>query len=74
VDPQSTVTTFLFTDIEQSSRLWEQAPQQMGPSLARHDALARSVVPRNHGLLVKMTGDGIHAAFDDPRDAICACI
>jgi predicted ATPase/class 3 adenylate cyclase len=64
------VTTFLFTDIEQSSRLWEQVPEKMGPALARHDALARSAVERNRGVLVKTTGDGIHAAFVDPRDAV----
>lgn len=74
VDSPSTVCTFLFTDIEQSSRLWEQSPDEMAPALARHDAIARAVVPKHSGLLVKMTGDGIHAVFDDPRDAMCACI
>jgi len=70
----STVTTFLFTDIEQSSRLWEQHPERMAASLARHDMLARSCVEAHHGEIVKMTGDGMHAAFDDPRDAILACV
>ena len=70
----STVTTFLFTDIEQSSRLWEQHPERMGPSLARHDALAKSSVETNNGQVVKMTGDGMYAVFDDPRDAILACV
>jgi predicted ATPase/class 3 adenylate cyclase len=68
------VTTFLFTDIEHSSRLWEQVPDHMGPVLARHDALARSVVLRHHGVLVKMTGDGMHAVFDDPHDALLATL
>src|SRR5204863_6759382 len=74
VGSPSTVTTFLFTDIEQSSRLWEQHPERMGPSLARHDTLARSSVEANNGRIVKMTGDGMHAVFDDPRDAILACV
>ena len=46
----------------------------MRPALARHDAAARAAVTRNRGVLVKTTGDGIHAAFSDPRDAIAAAI
>jgi predicted ATPase/class 3 adenylate cyclase len=68
------VTTFLFTDIEGSTRLWEAQPRSMGPALARHDALARDAVERHRGVVVKMTGDGVHAAFDDPRGAIAAAI
>jgi predicted ATPase/class 3 adenylate cyclase len=74
VQASSGVTTFLFTDIEHSSRLWEEVPDRMGPALARHDALARSVVQRHHGELVKMTGDGMHAVFDDPQDALRATL
>src|SRR6058998_1815504 len=74
VQASSRVTTFLFTDIEQSSRLWEEVPDRMGPALAQHDALARSVVLRHHGVLVKTTGDGMHAAFDDPHDALRATL
>ncbi|MET0441224.1 MAG: adenylate/guanylate cyclase domain-containing protein, partial [Casimicrobiaceae bacterium] len=74
MNTSSTVTTFLFSDIEHSSRLWEQSPDLMAPALARHDALVRSVVARNNGALVKMTGDGMHAVFDDPRDALCASL
>src|SRR5581483_10641418 len=74
VQQQTGVTTFLFTDIEGSTRLWEAEPARMGPALARHDALARDAVERNRGIVVKMTGDGLHAAFADPRDAIAAAI
>jgi len=70
----SSVTAFLFTDIEGSTRLWEQEPERMRPALARHDAVARAAVAGNRGALVKMTGDGIHAAFSDPRDAIAAAL
>ena len=70
----SSVTTFLFTDIEHSSRLWEEAPDRMGAALARHDALARSVLLQHHGVLVKMTGDGMQAVFDDPHDALRATL
>jgi len=68
------LVTFLFTDIEGSSRLWESDPERMRPALARHDALVRGAVARHHGTVVKMLGDGVHAAFEDPRDAIEAIV
>ena len=70
----SAVTTFLFTDIEGSSRLWEHEPERMQPALARHDALARAAVEHNRGDVVKMSGDGVLAAFSDPLDAVCASL
>src|SRR5438552_11143 len=70
----SAVTTFLFTDIEGSTRLWEQEPDRMRPALARHDALARTAVESHGGRVVKMTGDGLYAAFDRPLDAIGATL
>jgi predicted ATPase/class 3 adenylate cyclase len=66
--------TFLFTDIEGSSRLWEQEPERMKPALAAHDALARKAIEGHHGTVVKMTGDGVHAAFDDSLDALAATV
>ena len=68
------VVTFLFTDIERSTRLWEQEPERMRPALARHDEIAKAAVERHHGAIVKMAGDGIHAAFNDPLDAIGATL
>ncbi len=73
VSEQSPVT-FLFTDIEGSTRLWEQEPERMPPMMARHDAISRSAVERNRGTIVKMTGDGVHAAFDNPLDALIATL
>ncbi len=67
-------TTFLFTDIEGSTRMWEQAPQAMAPALARHDAILREAVAGNRGSIVKTTGDGVHAAFDDSLDALRAAL
>jgi len=66
--------TFVFSDIEGSTRLWEQEPELMRSALARHDALSRAAVERHRGALVKMTGDGVHAAFDDPLDALGAVL
>ncbi len=70
----SALTTFLFTDIEGSTGLWEKSPERMGRALARHDAIARAAVAKHRGLVVKMTGDGVYAAFDDPLDALAAVI
>jgi predicted ATPase/class 3 adenylate cyclase len=70
----STIVTQLFTDLEGSSKLWEREPDRMGPALARHDALAREAVERNHGMVIKKTGDGVHAAFEDPLDALLAAL
>src|SRR5258708_5304210 len=66
--------TFLFTDIEGSTRLWEEEPSRMQPALARHDSLCRTAVAACHGTVVKMIGDGMYAAFDEPSDALRATI
>jgi predicted ATPase/class 3 adenylate cyclase len=68
------VSTFLFTDIEGSTRLWEEFPERMRPALERHDELVRRVVAANRGEVVKMTGDGVHAVFADPADSIAAAV
>ena len=74
VEVVSGITTFLFTDIEGSSQLWEKDPERMRPALARHDAIVRDAVEGHHGIVVKMSGDGVHAAFDDPVDALEAAL
>jgi predicted ATPase/class 3 adenylate cyclase len=66
--------TLLFTDIEGSTRLWEQEPQRMPAALARHDALARAAVEDHRGTVFKMVGDGLQAAFADPLDAVRATL
>ncbi|HVE50663.1 MAG TPA: hypothetical protein VNG69_13730, partial [Casimicrobiaceae bacterium] len=66
---QPAVTTLFFTDLEGSSRLWETNPEGMQPAMAQHDALLRREVITHRGEVVKMTGDGICAAFVDPLDA-----
>ena len=65
---------FLFTDIEGSTRLWEQQTERMRAALACHDQIARNAVVAHRGKLVKSTGDGIHAAFDDALDALAATL
>ncbi|MEO6565034.1 MAG: adenylate/guanylate cyclase domain-containing protein [Casimicrobiaceae bacterium] len=71
---QPTVKTFLFTDIEGSTRLWEHDPGRMRPALERHDALVCAAVEDHRGIVVKMIGDGMHAVFDDPLDAVGAVL
>ena len=61
--PLSGTVTFLFTDIEGSTRLWEQHPEAMQPALARHDEILRAAIESHGGYVVKTTGDGFHAAF-----------
>ncbi|HEX3631644.1 MAG TPA: tetratricopeptide repeat protein [Casimicrobiaceae bacterium] len=67
-------TTLLFTDIEGSTKLWEEQGERMAPALADHDALSRAAVERYNGIVVKMTGDGMYAAFADPCDAVNAAL
>jgi predicted ATPase/class 3 adenylate cyclase len=74
VKASSGVTTFLFTDIEGSTRLWDREHDRMQVALARHDAIVRAAVEGNHGIVVKMSGDGAHGAFDDPLDALGATL
>lgn len=71
--PTGTVT-FLITDIEQSTRRWEQEPDAMRLALARHDLALREAVEGNGGWLFKHTGDGVVAAFATARSAIDAAI
>lgn len=66
--------TYLFSDVEGSTRLWECEPERIGPALARHDRLARQCVERHGGRVVKTTGDGMHAAFADPAGALAAAL
>ncbi|HVE50478.1 MAG TPA: tetratricopeptide repeat protein [Casimicrobiaceae bacterium] len=67
-------TTILFTDIEGSTRLWEEDPARMSHALASHDAIARAAVERNRGVVVKTTGDGLYAAFADAVDGVNASL
>ena len=71
--PTATVT-FLFTDIEGSTKLWELQRESMGAALARHDVLVRDSIQRHGGHVIKTTGDGFHAAFGSAPDALAATL
>jgi predicted ATPase len=66
--------TFLFTDIEGSTRRWESDADEMRSALALHDAVLRTAIAAHDGFVVKHTGDGVIAAFASPRSAVDAAI
>lgn len=74
VPKPSGVVTFLFTDIEGSTRRWESDADAMRQALAAHDDVMRETVAAHDGWLFKHTGDGVCAAFGSPRTAIDAAI
>lgn len=66
--PSGTVT-FLFTDIEGSTKRWEANPERMRGALERHDELMRGAIARNNGSVFKTVGDSFCAAFSVAEDA-----
>lgn len=71
--PSGTVT-FLFTDIEGSTRLWESAPDAMQQALERHDTLLRLAIEAHGGYVFATGGDGFAVAFAGAGDALAAAI
>jgi predicted ATPase/class 3 adenylate cyclase len=71
--PTGTVT-FLFTDIEGSTKLWEQYPVAMEQALQRHDTLLRQAVEANQGYVFKTVGDAFCAAFPTAVGALAATL
>jgi pimeloyl-ACP methyl ester carboxylesterase len=73
-DPERILATVLFTDIVDSTRrAAEMGDQNWRRLLDSHDQLARQMVERHRGSLIKNTGDGILATFDGPGRAVrCA--
>ncbi|OBJ08092.1 cyclase [Mycobacterium sp. 1465703.0] len=70
----SGVVTFLFTDVEGSTRRWETDAEQMRAALAAHDKVVRSAIETHGGFMFKHTGDGVCAAFSSPRSAVAAAV
>ncbi len=69
--PTGTVT-FVFTDIEGSTRHWQDDSDAMQAALQRHDALLTDVFTSNQGVVFKHTGDGMCAAFSSAGPAMIA--
>jgi len=74
VQPPSGTVTFLFTDIEDSTRLWDSAPVDMATAVQAHDVVVRSAIERHDGYVFAAGGDGFCAAFSSAVDAITAAI
>jgi predicted ATPase/class 3 adenylate cyclase len=70
----SGVVTFLFTDVEGSTRRWEADADEMRIALAAHDEVLRAAIEAHDGFMFKHTGDGVCAAFSSPRAAVDAAI
>jgi hypothetical protein len=66
--------TFLFTDIEGSTRRWEADAGAMRAALLTHDEVLRSAIEAHGGFMFKHTGDGVCAAFASPRSAVDAAV
>jgi len=69
-----TTGSFLFTDLEGSTRRWEQFPQAMADALQRHDEVLADVAERLGGQIIHRSGDGMIASFDAPVDAVAAAV
>jgi predicted ATPase/class 3 adenylate cyclase len=73
--PSGTVT-FLLTDVEGSTALWEQAPEAMRAALARHDALFEESICQHRGVHIRPRGEGDSrfAVFSSAPDAVAAAV
>ena len=68
--------TFLFTDIEASTLLFEQAPDETFRALARHDEIIENSAAENHGFVVRPRGEGDSrfVVFEEAKDAVAAAV
>jgi class 3 adenylate cyclase len=72
--PPTGTVTFLFTDIEGSTRMWERSPQAMQAALARHDEILRGATEQHGGYIFKTVGDAFCCAFPTAPDALEAAL
>lgn len=72
--PLAGILTFLFTDLESSTPLWEKHPILMQEVSARHDELLRDAFQANGGRVIKTMGDGFHVVFETPSAGIAAAL
>ncbi len=72
--PPTGTVTFLFTDIEGSTKLWERHPSAMHTALARHDEVIRRVTEEHDGYVFNTVGDAFCCAFSAATDALQAAL
>lgn len=68
------IITFLFTDIQGSTRLWGEYPDAMPDALALHDKNLRAGIESHNGYVFQTVGDAFCAAFSTPDDALSAAV
>ena len=73
-EPHTGKITFLFTDVEGSTSLWEKMPKAMSEALSRHDEILRTVIEDHNGHVFKTVGDAFHATFSAASDALEAAL
>ncbi len=73
-EPPTGNVTFLFTDIQGSTSMWERDAQRMRSTLARHDEIVRTTVASHGGHVFKMVGDAYCAAFASAPEALGAAL
>jgi predicted ATPase/class 3 adenylate cyclase len=71
-DQPAGIVTFLFSDIEGSTQLWERQPLQMEDALERHDRIMRAAIEARRGYVFSTAGDAFAAAFTWAQDAVSA--
>ena len=67
--PTGTVT-FLFTDVENSTALWDEHPSEMRQALERHDRILQDVMAAHGGFVFSHGGDGVAMAFGRAAEAV----
>ncbi len=73
-EPHTGKITFLFTDVEGSTSLWERTPKAMSEALSRHDEILRTAIEVHNGHVFKTVGDAFHATFSIAPDALEAAL
>ena len=66
--------TFLFSGIQDSTRLWDESPVDMAAAVQIHDSILRNVIDRHEGYVFATDGDGFGAAFATPASAAGAAV
>src|SRR5205823_14103101 len=66
--------TFLFTDMEGSTRAWEGHPKETRAALQRHDEIVAKAIKANRGTIILERGrcDSVFAVFERASDAVAA--
>ena len=73
-EPHTGAITFLFTDVEGSTSLWEKNPEAMSEALLRHDEILRKAIEAHDGHVFKTVGDAFHAIFSTAPDTLEAAL